>query len=423
MTTDRDFDRITMAWLAEGPDELSDRVLDSVTDQIHLTRQRRAMRGPWRFRTMTIPARVAAAAAIGVLAVGGAFLVFRPGQPAVGAPSPSPNQSTPTVAPSAQPSKAGFATPALTETYTSARNGFAVSYPAGWTVTPATAIWSPGEQQGWGPISFDRIRTNDVRIQGGSQPLEPGQTPAAWNQANCDCAATFATMETVDIAGATGYRGADGSRPPYPGVAPDGVIFTAQVVSGGRGYLFVMDGHVDRAMFDAFLKTVRFVPVEAIDLPALTGTFTSPTYGYSIGVGKGWTTKPATTKWTGFGDRAPVVDEIGVTGTDTTVTATSQSFPASETLDGWEAQFRQNALQNLPVGCEGSDPSSGRIPVGDQWGTLEWYCNSAEALVLVHGQIYVFGWSNATATAADHLGFVTWGELLKSVKFDPASAN
>ena len=42
MTTDRDFDRIAMAWLADGPDELSDRVLDTVVDQIHLTRQRRA---------------------------------------------------------------------------------------------------------------------------------------------------------------------------------------------------------------------------------------------------------------------------------------------------------------------------------------------------------------------------------------------
>ena len=36
MTTDRDFDRIAAAWLADGPEELSDRVLDSVADQIHL---------------------------------------------------------------------------------------------------------------------------------------------------------------------------------------------------------------------------------------------------------------------------------------------------------------------------------------------------------------------------------------------------
>ena len=62
MTTDRDFDVITTAWLAAGPDQLPDRVVDAVVEAIHVTRQRRVMRVPWRFPTMTIPARVAAAA-------------------------------------------------------------------------------------------------------------------------------------------------------------------------------------------------------------------------------------------------------------------------------------------------------------------------------------------------------------------------
>lgn len=90
MNTDRDFDRIAMAWLADGPEELSDRVLDAVVDEIHVTRQRRALRLPWRFSTMTTTARVATAAVIGVLAVGGAFLAFNRSQPAVGGPEPSP---------------------------------------------------------------------------------------------------------------------------------------------------------------------------------------------------------------------------------------------------------------------------------------------------------------------------------------------
>src|SRR5580765_8314533 len=114
MTTDHDFDRIAMAWLAEGPDELSDRVLDSVTDQIHVTRQRRALRVPRRFPTMTIPARVAAAAVIGALAVGGAFLVFGTGQPTVGGPSPSPSES-PTASATASASIPGSG---LGETFT-----------------------------------------------------------------------------------------------------------------------------------------------------------------------------------------------------------------------------------------------------------------------------------------------------------------
>ena len=85
MTTDRDFDRIAMAWLADGPEELSDRVLDAVVDEIHVTRQRHALRLPWRFPSMTTPARVAAAAVIGVLAVGGALFVLQPSRCSVSA--------------------------------------------------------------------------------------------------------------------------------------------------------------------------------------------------------------------------------------------------------------------------------------------------------------------------------------------------
>lgn len=106
MKTDRDFDRSAMAWLADGPEELSDRVLDAVADEIHVTRQRHALRLPWRFSTMTTPARVATAAVIGVLAVGGALYVFNRSQPAVGGPGPSPTPivtAVPSIAPSASP--------------------------------------------------------------------------------------------------------------------------------------------------------------------------------------------------------------------------------------------------------------------------------------------------------------------------------
>ncbi len=116
MTTDRDFDRIAMAWLADGPDELSDRVLDAVVDEIHVTRQRHSLRLPWRFPTMNTPARVAAAAAIGVLAIGGALYVMSPGRSSVGGPGPTP---TPTASPTPSPSPAALHEGPLTAgTYT-----------------------------------------------------------------------------------------------------------------------------------------------------------------------------------------------------------------------------------------------------------------------------------------------------------------
>ena len=81
MTEQRELDRLLGAFLAEGPDEVSDRVIDAALDQIDHTPQRRAMRVPRRFQTMTPFTRVAAAAVIGVLAVGGTFYLLKPGQP------------------------------------------------------------------------------------------------------------------------------------------------------------------------------------------------------------------------------------------------------------------------------------------------------------------------------------------------------
>jgi hypothetical protein len=114
MTDQREIDRVLDAFLAEGTGEVADRVIDAALDQIDHTRQRRALRMPRRFSTMTTPIRLAAAAVIGVLAVGGALYLTRPGQPAVGGPGPalgasaSPSQpaATPIPAPAASTAKA-----------------------------------------------------------------------------------------------------------------------------------------------------------------------------------------------------------------------------------------------------------------------------------------------------------------------------
>ena len=277
---------------------------------------------------------------------------------------------------------------------------------------------------------FDTIRTADIRLAVASQPLQAGETLGTWQQANCElntpagaCSDTIATQEKVDIDGAVGSLGADGERPPFTGVAADGVIFEAEVASGGRAYEFVMDGHVDRAMFDAFLETVRFVPLESVALPALTGKFTSPTYGYSIGIAKGWTTTPASTAWAGTGVSPTVVDTIAIAGTDTSITAASEPFPVGITFDDWLAQFHQRAIQDRPPGCDGGDPSTWvSIRIGNQGGRVAMGCNAAETLVIVNGRVYVFGMTNATTSVADHLGFGSWTELLNSVTFDPRSA-
>src|SRR4029077_21047269 len=90
MTSQREIDRLLDIYFDDGRDELADRVIDAALDTIDHTRQRRAMRVPWRFPTMTMPFRLAAAAVIGALVLGGAFLLSGGGsRPSTSVPSPS----------------------------------------------------------------------------------------------------------------------------------------------------------------------------------------------------------------------------------------------------------------------------------------------------------------------------------------------
>jgi hypothetical protein len=114
-TLDPGFDPRIAEWLEADPDRAPGETLDTILAALPSVPQRRAVRAPWRFPEMFTPARIAVAALIGVLLVGGAFHVFqRPGQSNVGVPGPSPSPSeaprpsatqAASAQPSAQPSK------------------------------------------------------------------------------------------------------------------------------------------------------------------------------------------------------------------------------------------------------------------------------------------------------------------------------
>ena len=91
MTKPRDPEALLSAYLADGMEVLPDRVVDSVLDEVHRTRQR-AVFGPWRTRSMS-RTTLAAAVVVAVVALGGAFFVIQRGQPAIGGPSPSASAS------------------------------------------------------------------------------------------------------------------------------------------------------------------------------------------------------------------------------------------------------------------------------------------------------------------------------------------
>lgn len=101
MSTLSDFHRRASAWLAEGPTELNDRVLEAALSEVHMTKQRRRLPTPWRTSPMSRTLRIAAGIAIvAVIGVGALALSRSPGfgEPGTPTPSPAPTTSPTTVA-------------------------------------------------------------------------------------------------------------------------------------------------------------------------------------------------------------------------------------------------------------------------------------------------------------------------------------
>ena len=95
MTDDRWLERAARSWLETGPTEAPERAVEAALLRIETTTQDRGRWIPRRFFAMITPPRVAAAAVLGALLIGGAFFVFKPGEPAVGSPGPSQPAATP----------------------------------------------------------------------------------------------------------------------------------------------------------------------------------------------------------------------------------------------------------------------------------------------------------------------------------------
>jgi hypothetical protein len=105
MTPDRDIQQLLDVWLADGPFQVADRVIDETAARIARQRQRPAWRlQPWRFPTMSTPFRLALVGAALVAALLGGSMLIGGGAPRA-TPTPSPTTSaTSSIPPSATPS-------------------------------------------------------------------------------------------------------------------------------------------------------------------------------------------------------------------------------------------------------------------------------------------------------------------------------
>lgn len=149
MTSERDFERLLDHWLAEGPAEVNDRVIESVADRIGRQPQRPAWRVSWEEMHMNTYLKPAlAAAAVVIVAVAGIAYVGRPAAGPGGVATPSPSVS-PSISP--EPTPRGMfdgelpAGSYVTHPFSAPDSGLRITYtvPAGWTGFGDWALLGP----------------------------------------------------------------------------------------------------------------------------------------------------------------------------------------------------------------------------------------------------------------------------------------
>ena len=280
MSTDRDFDRIAGAWLAEGPTELTDRVLDAALDEVHLTHQRHRLTVPWRTSPMSMPIRLAAGiAVIAVLGVAGFAWLNR--GPAIGnSPGPTPSASpiaspsigaapTPTPRPSPTPIDPTAWTP-----FTSARHGYSARYPGDWVLTAASAPATLADLTGAVAAVFDHVKSPAApadEFLGVSTRLPAGMSQADWIAAY--------RKPVVDAYGASCFPPPDQWKPVTVDGHMGGLYVGCNYVESttfvdGRAYIFTLGRSLGfpataatEDLLRAFLSTVTIDPAAADDTP------------------------------------------------------------------------------------------------------------------------------------------------------------
>ena len=283
MTDNRDLSSLLGTFLAEGSESVASRVVDEALLTVDHTRQRRAIRVPWRFQIMNNGLKLALGGlALATLLIGGVLFVGGR-SPGVGGgpaatPSPSPSPSAAAASNSPRPTPLD---PSTWQTFASVRHGYLVRLPADWSLKAATSAWAFGTDGDTADSPTSDVATApgaaELQFVVSSQALPPGMSEDGWftnyltgtESMPADCFPPRAEWEPVIIDGhPAGLHG---------GLA--GCNFTEAVaIIAGRAYVFT--GYpsssagaglvFDRALFDAILATVTVDPAAADDSPAAT---------------------------------------------------------------------------------------------------------------------------------------------------------
>ena len=204
-STETDFDPRIADWLEDDPNLAPRQAIETVLAAYPSIPQRRPMGLPRRLTTMTMPIRLATAAVVGVLAVGGAYYLSQPAQPAVGPPAPT-SSASPSPAP----------TPQVSATPDAAESG---------SGSALYEIIGPDAASGDATFASSTLDTSSdafsqvVRFQDGSLVIKIKFPPKG-----CD----IPTCGTVDINTATVGMHADGCTWDTASLTTDGATGTVE---------------------------------------------------------------------------------------------------------------------------------------------------------------------------------------------------
>lgn len=216
MSSQRDIEQTLHGWLADGPTEINDRIVESALDVIEHTDQRRVLRVPrWRNLAMTMPMRLAGAAALVAVILIGGVLVLRPASTGVGtSPSPTASPAFSTAPTAAAPATNMFAgatqlsgssatVAGITYYDDTFSPGFEIRPGAGWFIdnnfhTLVSLQSGPGSPSRTPTYVIQVLVPAKVVEQGTAGPIKAPTDLIGWLRARTDLSLSAPTSVTID---------------------------------------------------------------------------------------------------------------------------------------------------------------------------------------------------------------------------------
>jgi hypothetical protein len=341
------------------------------------------------------------AAAIALIAIAGVAVFIAGGGPKP--PTTSPTPTPPAASETPSPTNVGTLDTSQWIAYTSERYGFDIKRPPNWSETPSDHVWQLSESAEIPPSAGEHFVYEGLGVDMGvgvstwSVALAAGTSLDAWIQTYCGsaaqlCPANMSLDRSSPITTADGHAGVIFAGPSEDSRAFVLVYDRVYIISVWRtdSDPSVIEFGGGRRLVASYVSTLTLRPggpAPEASPPALTGSFTSTLYGYSIDFPDAfWTATAGTAVW----DPSASIDGFSDTflppSTNNGFRATSGVIPAGVVVDDWIAEN----VTGTDGECAPARSTLGNIVVDGATGKVRISCEEVEATVVVGDRLYLF---------------------------------